>query len=64
MSYYDHLHDVPDTITQCTHCSKKYTQFTEDQVPGFRSREFDFCPYCKESNGSSMEVEFYNKKID
>lgn len=64
MSQYNHIHDVPDEIITCSHCDKKYSQSTEDQVPGFRSRDYDRCPYCGESNGSSMQVEYSNRKIE
>lgn len=64
MSIYNHIFDSPKNITQCVHCKKEYKQTTEEQVPGFRSREYDICPYCNESNGSSMKEEYYNQKID
>lgn len=60
----DHMYDVPDVIVECSHCNKKYSQGIDDQVAGFRSREFDYCPYCGKSNGSSMQVEYHNHKID
>ncbi|WP_155799283.1 hypothetical protein [Planococcus antarcticus] len=64
MSQYNHIHDVPDAIVKCSHCDKKYSQSTEDQVPGFRSRDYDRCPYCGESNGARMQVEYSNRKIE
>ena len=60
----DHMYDVPDTIVKCSHCDKKYSQSIEDQVPGFRSRDYDRCPYCGETNDSSMQVEYSNRKIE
>lgn len=60
----DHIFDSSDTTEKCSHCGKKYRQWIEDQVPGFRSKDYDRCPYCGESNGSSMEVEFNNSKIN
>ena len=50
-------------VKKCPHCGKKYKQTVEDQVPGFRDKSYDTCPYCGETNGSSMEVEYYNSKL-
>ena len=50
-------------IVKCSHCGKAYRQVTEDQVPGFRDKSYDICPYCNETNRSSMEVEFDNSKL-
>lgn len=50
-------------IKMCPKCRRKYKQRTEEQVPGFRDRDYDNCPYCGAENGSSMQVEFYNSKI-
>ncbi len=50
-------------IKMCPKCRRKYKQRTEEQVPGFRDRDYDTCPYCGAENGSSMQVEFYNSKI-
>lgn len=47
----------------CPACHKKYIQECEEQVPGFRDRSEDICPYCKSLNGSSMSVEYTNKPI-
>ena len=51
-------------VVECSHCHKKYIQTTEEQVPGFRDRDDDICPYCGESNGSSMDVEYRNRKLE
>lgn len=50
-------------IKLCSKCHRKYKQRTEEQVPGFRDRDYDICPYCGSENGTSMQVEFYNSKI-
>ena len=65
MSIMNHMEkwDVVKRKVKCYHCGKQYMQRTEDQVPGFRDREYDICPYCHEENGSSMEVEYFNYKI-
>ena len=44
----------------CSNCNRKYHQRVEEQVPGFRERDDDICPYCHTSNGSSMSYEYYN----
>lgn len=51
-----------ERIVQCGHCKMLYRQQEELQIPGHRFREEDICPYCKESNGSSMEREYRNRK--
>ena len=51
-------------IVKCGHCGKKYRQVTEDQTPGFRDESMDICPYCHKSNGSNMQEEYYNYKIE
>ena len=50
-------------IVKCSACHKKYIQECEEQVPGFRDRSEDVCPYCGLINGSSMSVEYTNKPI-
>ena len=51
-------------VVKCSHYGKNYRQETESQIPGFRDRDYDICPYCHETNGSSMEVEYHNCKIN
>lgn len=50
-------------IKECPICHRKYKQRIEEQVPGFREKDYDYCPYCDAVNGSSMEVEYHNSKI-
>lgn len=50
-------------LQACTHCRKIYRQVINGQIPGFREREHDICPYCGTDNGSSMSYEFSNSKI-
>ncbi len=47
----------------CLNCNKKYRQVCEEQVPGFRTKSYDVCPYCGNENGQSLSVDFYNFKI-
>ena len=51
-------------VVECSYCHKKYAQTIVEQVPGFRDRDYDICPYCGESNGSSMEVEYTNRRLE
>lgn len=65
MSLADRMTGGIHTITvTCKSCGKQYRQEQEDQVPGFRMRDYDVCPYCKAENGSSMSVEFNNSKME
>ena len=64
MGWNDHIGDAHNNIVSCKHCGKKYIQRTEDQQPGFRERDYDRCPYCGKDNGSSMEVEYLNRKLE
>lgn len=64
MGWNDHINDRPNKIETCSHCNKKYRQWIEDQEQGFKSREYDYCPYCRHENDSSMQVEYHNSKID
>ncbi len=51
-------------IKACPKCHRKYKQRTEEQVPGSREKDYDYCPYCGANNGGSMELEFFNSKLD
>ena len=51
-------------VAKCSKCGKSYVQNYEEQVPGFRDRSEDICPYCGSVNGSSMEVEYTNYPIE
>ena len=55
---------ISKDIVTCKHCNKKYRQETTDQMAGCRDMEYDICPYCHGINGSSMEEEYCNYKID
>lgn len=50
-------------VVVCGHCKKMYHQHTVEQVPGFREVDNDICPYCKQSNGRSGDVEFFNRAL-
>jgi uncharacterized CHY-type Zn-finger protein len=61
MKDYGHEHQN-EKVVKCGHCKMLYRQETESQLPGHRSKEEDVCPYCKRSNGASMETEYKNRK--
>lgn len=48
----------------CKACGKRYIRSTEEQVPGFRDKSYDDCPYCGHTNGSSMDEEYHNSKME
>ena len=52
-----------DDVVACGFCKKPYYQHTTEQVPGFRDKDYDICPYCGKKNGSSMDWEYSNKKM-
>lgn len=47
----------------CDSCHRIYRQMVCEQVPGFREKESDCCPYCGYDNGSSMSYEYYNSML-
>lgn len=56
-------YDSYSNVVKCKHCGREYNQLVEEQVPGFKDRSYDDCPYCHENNGSSMEVEYTNSRL-
>ena len=48
----------------CKSCGKMYKQVCEEQVPGFRDKSYDICPYCGNENGSSMSEEYTNYPLE
>ena len=58
------LLNINEILIKCSHCGRFYAQFASRQTEGHRFREDDECPYCHESNGSSMEWDYHNRKID
>ena len=45
-------------------CHRLYRSFKSEQIPGFREREYDFCPYCGYENDSSMTYEYSNSILN
>lgn len=52
-----------ENIVVCKFCKKPYYQYETEQVPGFRDKDYDRCPYCGEINGISMDWEYSNRKM-
>ncbi len=50
-------------IAVCSNCHKLYHRTVSEQIPGFREREYDNCPYCGYENGSSMSYDYSNSKL-
>lgn len=50
-------------IAVCSSCHKLYRRIVGEQIPGFREREYDNCPYCGNENGSSMSYDYSNSKL-
>lgn len=47
----------------CNRCHRIYRSITEEQVPGFREKEDDVCPYCGRVNWQSMSYDFFNSQL-
>lgn len=50
-------------IKVCKVCHRLYGQSLSEQIVGMRERDYDYCPYCKAENGSSMSYDYYNSKF-
>lgn len=48
-------------VCQC--CHKLYRSSEVEQIPGFREKEDDMCPYCGHINRQSMSYDFYNSEL-
>lgn len=48
----------------CKNCHKPYFQLLDQQIEGFRIKDYDICPYCGYENGSSMTYEYYNEPLN
>lgn len=57
-------YEITEGVVKCKYCGKEYKQVIEEQVPGFRDKSYDTCPYCAKDNRSSMQEEYYNSKLD
>ena len=50
--------DYIEHIVNCEYCGKKFRFNTQEQMKGFRSMGYLYCPYCKTEVARSMSVEF------
>ena len=64
MGWNDHIGDPEERIIKCPDCGKRFRVWEEEQVPGFREKDYLYCPYCKKQLASSMEVEYNVSKIE
>lgn len=64
MGWNDHLREGFNYIYECPFCHKTFQVYEEEQIPGFRMKDYLYCPYCGKEITSSMEVEYHvqNKK--
>ena len=44
----------------CDNCRKKFKYELSPQIPGFREREYLYCPWCKSKLDSSMTWDYIN----
>lgn len=51
-----------ENIVRCEHCKILYRQKQEPQISEHCLPTDDICPYCQQSNGSSMEYYYKNRK--
>lgn len=65
MGWNDHINDtrLEMELTKCKKCRRTYACTQEDQIPGFREKDYDCCPHCGNINDTSMQVEFYCRKL-
>lgn len=52
-----------ESLVVCQNCHKIYRRFVNEQILGFREREYDTCPLCGNENGSSMSYEYHNSML-
>ena len=58
MGWNDHLLEPEEYEMTCPHCGKKFGYYETEQTPGFRMKEYLYCPYCDKEIESSMEYEW------
>ena len=54
--------NTDDELVRCLSCNEDYIQWTEEQVLGCKSKDYDTCPYCGAVKQTSMKIEFHNRK--
>ena len=63
MGWNDRFNDF-DYVSVCKKCGRRYKVYETEQIPGFRDKEYEVCPYCGETNRASMEYEFSTEKME
>lgn len=53
-----------ERLVTCDYCGRQYAQERIRQIEGLRFKEDDDCPHCGRSNGTSLEWEYKNRKLD
>lgn len=52
MSQFNHLNDIPDTVTTCKSCNKRFSYYVDDiSMYGGHDSDIIRCPWCGSSNG-------------
>ena len=59
----EQLYEDIREVVECSHCKKKYVRYSEPQIPGFREKSEDICPYCSHINGYSMDYDYESDTI-
>ena len=55
--------DVLEYEHKCPHCGETFICYEEEQTPGFRMMDVEYCPYCGQPTGrKSMEVEYGTRR--
>ncbi len=51
------------SISVCSSCHHIYRSIVNEQIPGFREREYDTCPYCGYENDNNTSYDYSNSKL-
>ena len=63
MGWNNYVADCLTVIETCPKCGKDFKCTYEEQIPGCRFPEDKVCPHCKAVLRTSMEYEFFTRKI-
>lgn len=62
--FIDNDNGVIQTYIVCPHCGKKFKCTLLEQIPGYRFKEQEICPYCDAVLRESLEFEFISEKLE
>ena len=62
MSIINHIDRIEYYKDKCPCCQKEFFYTETEQIPGFRDKDYLWCPYCKKEIRSSMEYEYSSYK--